>query len=87
MPAKIQVLKHVVQKKLRCAYYQYVEDIISPSNNDNHLETNKRFWGLLKHAKADSTGVHPQKNNGTLISEPKEKASLLPELLLSVSVH
>ena len=74
---RYKVLKHVVQKKLRCAYYQYVENIIKPFNNDNHLETNKRFWGLLKHAKADNTGVHPLKNNGTLVSEPQEKASLL----------
>ena len=50
----------------------------------NNLETNKRFWGLLKHAKADSTGVHPLKNNGTLISEPQEKASLLNSYFYSV---
>jgi len=56
---RYKVLKRVVQKKLRCAYYQYVGDIINPSNNDNPLETNKRFWGLLKHAKSDNTGVHP----------------------------
>ena len=40
---RCKVLKHVVQKKLQCAYYQYVENIINPSNNDNHLETNKHF--------------------------------------------
>ena len=34
---RYKILKHVVQKKLRYAYYQYVENIINPSNNDNHL--------------------------------------------------
>ena len=82
---RYKVLKHAVQKKPRCAYYQYVEDIISPSNNDNHLETNERFCGLLKHAKADSAEVHPpKKTNGALISEPKEKASLLNSYFQSV---
>ena len=74
---RYKVLKHVVQKKLRCPYYQYGEDIINPSNNENPLETKKRFRGLLKHAKSYNTGVHPLKNNGTLISDPKGKASLL----------
>ena len=65
------------RKSFRCAYYQYGEDIINPSNNENPLETKKRFGGLLKHAKSYNTGVHPLKNNGTLISDPKGKASLL----------
>ena len=81
MPTKILrykvLINHVEQKRLCCVYYQYVEEIISPSNNVNHLETKKRFWGLLKHAKADSTGVNPLKSNRTLIAEPNEKTSLL----------
>lgn len=92
------VLKRVVRKKLRCAYYQYVEDnfIISPSNNDNPLEANKHFFILLKHPKSNNTGVHLLKNNGTLISDPKGKASLLNvyfqseftiESLLSLKKH
>ena len=77
-------LKHVVQKKLRSAYYQYVEDIINPCDNDNRLEANKHFFSLLNHAKSDNTGVHPLKNNRTLISDPKGKALLLNTYFQSV---
>ena len=77
-------LKHVVQKKLRSAYYQYVEDIINPCDNDNPLEANKHFFSLLNHAKSDNTGVHPLKNNRTLISDPKGKALLLNTYFQSV---
>ena len=74
---RYKFLKRVVQKKLRCAHYQYVEDIINASNNNNPLGIKKRFGDLLKHAKSDNTGVHPLKNNGTFTSDPKGKASLL----------
>ena len=77
-------LKHVVQNKLRSAYDQYVEDIINPCDNDNPLEANKHFFSLLNHAKSDNTGVHPLKNNRTLISDPKGKALLLNTYFQSV---
>ena len=74
----------MVQKKLRSAYYQYVEDIINPCNNDNPLEANKHFFSLLNHAKSDNTGVHPLKHNRTLISDPKGKALLVNTYFQSV---
>ena len=81
---RCKILKHVVQNKLRCAHYQYVEDIINPSNNDNPLETKKRFGVLLKHAKCDNTGVHPLKSNEPFTSDPKGKASLLNTYFFSI---
>ena len=74
----------MVQKKLRSAYYQYLEDIVNPCDNDNPLEANKHFFSLLNHAKSDNTGVHLLKNNRTLISDPKGKALLLNTYFQSV---
>ena len=63
-----KTIKHTVQKKLRSAYWQYVEDIITPTSDDDSLGANKRFWGLFKHLKTDCNGVPPLKHQGNLIS-------------------
>ena len=45
-----------------------MEDIITPTSDDDFLGANKRFWGLFKHLKTDIKGVPPLKHQGKLIS-------------------
>ena len=56
---RYKTIKHNVQKKLRDAYWQYVEESITPTNDEDSMGANKRLWGLFKHFKSDSTGVPP----------------------------
>ena len=51
-------IKHEVQKKLRPAYWQCVEEIITPTNDEDSIGANKRLWGLFDHFKSDSKVYH-----------------------------
>ena len=64
--------------------WQYVEDIITPTSDDDSLGANKRFWGLFKHLKTDSNGVPPLKHQGNLISNAAGKATVLNSYFQSV---
>ena len=65
---RYKTIKHEVQKKLRAAYWQYVEEIIAPTNAEDSMGANKRLWGLFKHSKSYSKGVPPLKHQGNLIT-------------------
>ena len=79
-----KTIKHEVQKKLSAAYWQYVEEIITPINDEDLMGANKRFWGLFKHSKSDSKGVPPLKHQGTLITNAAGKATVLNSYFQSV---
>ena len=38
-----KIIKHEVQKRLRAAYWQYVEEIITPTNEEDAMGANKRL--------------------------------------------
>ena len=44
---RYKTIKHEVQKKLRAAYWQHVEEIIAPTNEEDSMGANKRLWGLF----------------------------------------
>ena len=79
-----KTIKHEVQKKLCAAYWQYVEEIITPMNDEDSMGANKRFWGLFKHSKSDSKGVPPLRYQGTLITNAAGKATVLNSHFQSV---
>ena len=79
-----KTIKHEVQKKLCAAYWQYVEEIITPMNVEDSMGANNRFWGLFKHSKSDSKGVPPLKHQGTLIINAAGKATVLNSYFQSV---
>ena len=81
---RYKTIKHTVQKKLRSAYWQYVEDIISPKSDDNSLGAKKRFRGLFKHLKTEIKGVPPLKHQSNLISNAAGKAAVLNSYFQSV---
>lgn len=71
-------LRREVQKQLRRAYWNYVGRLFEPtSEEDTNTPSSKRFWTYMKHQRATSSGVPPLKQNGQLVTDPKEKADLL----------
>ena len=84
MQERILATKHEVQKKLCATYWQYVEEIITPTNGEDSMGTNKRLWGLFKHSKSDSKGVPPPKNQGHLITNVACEVTILNRYVLSV---
>ena len=88
---KVKHLKHNIQKKMRQAYWQYIESIITPTSDDTTDSSPfcamKRFWQFIKSTKKDYTGVATLKVNGTIINDPKEKADQLKKQFESVFTH
>jgi len=61
---KFQKLKHEVQRDLRRAYWQYVEELIISNEADKDQGSMKRFYRFIKHKKMDYNGVSPLKVDG-----------------------
>ena len=68
--------RRLVQKKFHKAYWDYVNEIVSPDKSDHG---NKKFWSYIKHCKNDSVGVAPLLDNKTGVtpSDSRIKATLL----------
>jgi len=75
---KFQGLKQEVQRDLRRAYWNHVNDIVTPQESDpNNFNSMKRFWRFIKCKATDFNGVASLKVNGKLINDPKLKAEAL----------
>ena len=74
---RYKTIKHQVQKKFRAAYWQYVEKIITPTNDEDSMGANKQLWGLFQRFKSDSEGVPPLKHQNNLITNAAGKATVL----------
>ena len=68
-----KALKKLGQQKLRQAYWNYIENIISPALS----EDSKIFWSFIKAQRTDSVGVSPLKADGKLVSDSTGKADIL----------
>ena len=76
-------LKHLVQKKLRAAYWLYIEDVISPLDSTDTYKACKRFWSFIKHSRSDITGMPPLKHNGLMVTDAVDQAKLLNDTVYS----
>ena len=74
---RYKTIKHQVQKKFRAAYWQYVEKIITPTNDEDSMGANKQLWGLFQRFKSDNEGVPPLKHQNNLITNAAGKATVL----------
>ena len=81
---KYKQLKHQVQKQLRHAYWTYIENIVTPKQDDNSFSNMKKFWSYIKSKKTDYSGVSSLKQDGRLISDPKQKSDSLNHQFQSV---
>ena len=61
---RYKAIKHKVQKKLRDAYWQYVEESITPTNDEDLIGANKRLWGLFTAWSATSKTSGQLNNQG-----------------------
>ena len=65
---------------MKKAYWNYIDsivsppDLIKPQERSNYM---KRFWTFIKHKRSDGSKISPLKSNGTLHSEPIDKADIL----------
>jgi len=74
-----------VQKKLRQAYWTYVDDIVTTQPTDQNIHNSqKRFWTFIKHKKKDNQTIIGLKEHGQLHSDPKSKANILNRQFQSV---
>ena len=70
---KHQQLNMDIQKKIRHAYWKYVEDVITPLDSETRT-SQKRFWTYIKHIKNDSCTIGVLKENGNNSTTSKKKA-------------
>jgi hypothetical protein len=77
-------LKREVQKELRKAYWEHVESIVTPMEPDNPYRGMRRFWSFIKNMRTDNSGVGALKENGRILSSPKEQADTLNRQFESV---
>ena len=84
---KFQKLKQEVQRDLRRAYWQQVEELIMPKDSDEGNNSMKRFYKFIKHQKMDHNGVSPLKVDGILVSDPSMKAEALNKQFKSVFIN
>ena len=82
--SQFKSLKHRVQREVRSAYWNYVESIIEPMDEEKPYEGMKRFWTLMKHARSDSGGIAPLRDQGQLVSDARGKAEILNRQFESV---
>ena len=84
-------IKSVFQRKLRQAYWDYMQDIFAFNDtccktNDNEptTKTSKRFWSFFKNQRQENSGVAPLRENGKLVSHTNKKAEILNKQFSSV---
>ena len=68
---KWESFKKQVQKEIRSAYQNYLEEIINPCHDKN----NKILWSMIRAIRRYSSGVSPLKENSKLLTETSEKAN------------
>ena len=81
---KYKQLKQTIQRQLRQSYWKYIENIVTPKEEENSFGNMKRFWSYIKHKKTDFSGVSSLKQDGRLITDPKQKANVLNSQFQSV---
>ena len=84
---EFQILKALVQKRLRRAFWGYTEQVICNDNENitnNKSTTNKKFWSFINTRRTEKNGISPLKKAGKLVSEPVEQAEILNEQFHSV---
>ena len=77
-------LKKYVQHSFRVAYWNYINDLISPHKEDGKYQGQKWFWSYIKSLKQDYSGVSSLKHNGKLVTDSIGKAEVLNTQFQSV---
>ena len=84
---KLKSLKHLIESQSRKAYWDYVEDLITPKREnspDENFSISKKIYTFIKHKKTDFKGIKTLKKNGSTITDPEQMADLLNNNFFSV---
>ena len=84
---KLKSLNHLIKSLSRKAYWDYVDDLITPKDEQSPDEKNsisKKFYTFLKHKKTNSTGIKTLKKTESTVTDPEQKAELLNNHFYSV---
>ena len=83
---KFNHLKHIIQRKVRESYNQYIETIVTDQNevNTEFRRPNKRLYTFVKQQKSDSNEITSLKSNGITHTATVEKANILNTQFQSV---
>ena len=75
---ELKEIKREIQRKIRRAHWNYVNNLTTKQENDEHEhQKTKRFFSYIKLQKNSDIGVAPLKDQGKLITDPEKKAELL----------
>ena len=82
-------IKKDIQKSMRRAYWTYIDNIVTPPDENTENETNKyqgmkKFWQFIKSNKKDQQGVATLKTAGKISSTAIDKANTLNHQFQSV---
>lgn len=86
--ARSKQVKHQVQKQIRKSFWNYIDGLVSFDDDDDFKfqrpPKQKRLFQYVKSLRKDSSGIASLKSNGSLITDPIEKADLLNKQYESV---
>ncbi|CAG2227525.1 unnamed protein product [Mytilus edulis] len=77
-------VKHQVQKSIRKSYWEYIESIILPPQDETNFGTLKKKFGPTLNIKTDYSGITEIKQDGKLLTDPLQKAGPLNAQFQSV---
>ena len=73
---KYRAFDKEVNGQIKKAYFLYLQEILTPSDNDQGWDKQKRWYSFLKQKRRDNGSVSPLKDQGELVSEDKAKAEI-----------
>jgi Mn-dependent DtxR family transcriptional regulator len=68
-------LKHHTQKITRQSYWKYIENIVTPKDEEPHSGM-KKFWTYKKHKRKDNIGISSPMMDGKLFCDPASKSNI-----------
>ena len=72
---KFKKIKQQVQTKMRRAYWDYIEDVISLEKGigASHQNKSKKFWTYIKHKRKDNGTIPGLKEKGKLYTDSNKR--------------
>ena len=74
---EVKSLKREIRKKIRREHWDHVHSLFITKEDEAPSEREKRLFSYMKTQKKTNFGIPPLKENGILITDPKEKAEVL----------
>ena len=78
-------LKHRIQTDMRTSYWQYINTLILPPDDENQpLSCQKKFWSYIKNIRRERVGITSLQSDGNPVTDSLGKAELLNKQFKSV---